>query len=316
VVSAGPAPLHRPNGPRAPLDPQAASWAAEYPFASNWLDVGQSGDPLWLHYLDEGPRDAPVVVLLHGNPTWSFYWRKLVVALRGTHRCIVPDHLGCGLSDRPQGWPYRLAGHIENLEKLLAHLRVDRFSLVLHDWGGAIGMGVATERLAAIDKIVVTNTAAFRSEDIPLSIAACRIPVFGTLAVLGLNGFARAATVRAVERRLTPAARAGLLAPYGNAHDRLATLRFVEDIPMKASHPSWARLARVEEKLPLLTGKPMLLLWGDADFCFTPKFRATWQRHFPQAAVHAWSDVGHYVMEDAHERVLPLATAFLAGDAK
>ena len=96
-------PANRPSGPRAPVQLKSASWASEYPFASQWLDVGTSGNPLWMHYLDEGPRDAPVVVMLHGNPTWSFYWRKLVVALRGQFRCIVPDHLGCGLSDRPQG---------------------------------------------------------------------------------------------------------------------------------------------------------------------------------------------------------------------
>lgn len=305
------APAPRPHGPRRPVEPAQASWAAEYPFASQWLDVGTPGNPLWLHYLDEGPKDAPVVVLLHGNPTWSFYWRKLVSALRTKYRCLVPDHLGCGLSDRPQGWSYRLADHIENVQKLLAHLEVKRFSLVVHDWGGAIGMGVATERPDDVDALVVTNTAAFRSQDIPLSIASCRIPVFGPLAVLGFNGFAQVATVRAVEKKLSPTAKAGLLAPYGTPHDRLATLRFVEDIPLKPSHPSYARLQRMEEKLSSLAQKPMLVLWGDADFCFTPKFRATWQRHFPHAEVHAWADVGHYVMEDAPERVLPLVEKFL-----
>ncbi len=301
-----------PNAPRAPVDVGASSWAAEYPFASRWLDLAAPGQPpLWLHYLDEGPRDAPVVVMLHGNPTWSFYWRALVTALRGRYRCIVPDHLGCGLSDRPQGWSYRLADHVDNVQRLLEHCGVRRFSLVVHDWGGAIGAGVATERPQDVERLVVTNTAAFRSRDIPPSIASCRIPVFGRLAVLGLNGFARAATVRAVERPLSRPAKAGLLAPYGNPHDRLATLRFVEDIPMKPSHPSWDRLTRIEERLPTLAHAPMLLLWGDADFCFTPKFRATWQRHFPAAQVHAWADVGHYVMEDAPERVVPLVAAFL-----
>ena len=127
------------------------------------------------------------------------------------------------------------------------------------------------------------------------------------------NAFAGAATFRAVEKKLTPAAKAGLLAPYGTPHDRIATLRFVEDIPMKESHPSWERLTRIEERLPLLKDKPMLLLWGDADFCFTPRFRARWQQIFPDAEVHAWPDVGHYVMEDAHERVLPLVQGFLGG---
>lgn len=304
-------PRQRPHGPRKVIDPGLQSWAPDYPFPSHWLDVGAEGNPLWLHYLDEGPREAPVVVLLHGNPTWSFYWRVLVRALSKRFRCIVPDHLGCGLSDRPTQWSYRLADHVDNVQKLLTHLGVGQFSLVLHDWGGAIGMGLATERPADVQKLVVTNTAAFRSKAIPLSIASCRIPVFGRLAVLGFNAFAQVATFRAVEKPLTAKARAGLLAPYSNSHDRLATLRFVEDIPLKPSHPSWSRLSRIEDKLALLADKPMLLLWGDADFCFTPEFRATWQRHFPRAEVHAWTDVGHYVMEDAPERVVPLVEQFL-----
>jgi haloalkane dehalogenase len=176
-------------------------------------------------------------------------------------------------------------------------------------------MGVATERPDMVERILVTNTAAFRSQDIPLSIASVRIPVFGSLAVLQFNAFAGAATVRAVERPLSADAKAGLLAPYGNAHDRIATLRFVEDIPMKPAHPSWQRLTRVEERLPLLADKPMMLVWGDRDFCFTPRFRARWQALFPRAAVHAFDDVGHYVMEDAPARVLPLATSLFSTGA-
>jgi cis-3-alkyl-4-acyloxetan-2-one decarboxylase len=268
-----------------------------------------------MHYLDEGPRDAPVVLMVHGNPSWSFYWRRLVAALSSTHRVIVPDHVGMGLSDRPQRWPYRLADHVDNLTKLVDHLGVRRFSLAVHDWGGAIGMGLATERPDALVSSIVTNTAAFRSRDIPPSIASVRIPVFGRVAVLRFNAFAGAATFRGVERRMDDATKRGFLAPYGNPHDRIATLRFVEDIPLRAAHPSYARLQRIEERLPLLADKPMLLLWGERDFCFTPKFRARWQQLFPRAEVRAYDDVGHYVMEDAHERVVPEARAFYAAHA-
>jgi haloalkane dehalogenase len=310
-------PSHRPNGPRAPVDPQSASWSAEYPFASQWLDVGAAGNPMWLHYLDEGPRDAPVVVMLHGNPTWSFYYRKLVMALRETYRCIVPDHIGCGLSDRPQKWTYHLADHVDNVAKLVDHLHVDAFSLVVHDWGGAIGMGLATERPDAVTSSIVFNTAAFRSPEIPPSIASIRIPVFGRVAVLNFNAFAGVATYRAMHKheRMTKTVKAGYLAPYGNAHDRIATLRFVEDIPMDLGHPSYGRLLQIEQKLPLLQSKPMMLVWGERDFCFTPKFRARWQQEFPNATVHALEDAGHYVVEDAHERIIPWMQEFLAKHA-
>lgn len=307
-------PRSRPHGPQRSVVPAQEPWAAEYPFSSHWFCLPTSTTtPMWMHYLDEGPRDAPVVVFLHGNPTWSFYWRKLVVALRDRYRCIVPDHLGCGLSDRPQDWSYTLDGHIAHVRALLAALQVKRFSLVVHDWGGAIGMGLATDAPGEVEKIVVTNTAAFRSTEIPPSIASVRIPVFGRVAVLHFNAFAGAATFRAVERPLSSAARAGLLAPYSNPHDRIATLRFVEDIPMKASHVSWERLQGIEERLGTLQQKPMMLVWGDQDFCFTPRFRARWQSLFPAATVHAFHDVGHYVNEDAPERIVPLARSFLDG---
>ncbi len=298
---------HPQQRPTRILHPAQTIWGSEYPFASHTLAVN-GGD---LHYLDEGPKDAPVLVCLHGNPTWSFYWRKVVQHFAPTMRVVVPDHMGCGMSDRPQHWSYRLADHVDNVQALLDHLDIDTFSLAVHDWGGAIGMGVATERPDAIDRLIVTNTAAFRSTDIPLSIASLRIPVFGPIAVLQFNAFASVATFRAVERKLSAEAKAGLLAPYSSPHDRIATLRFVQDIPMKSNHPSWQRLVRIEDKLVQLKSKPMLLLWGDADFCFTPKFRAHWQALFPEATVHAWSDVGHYVMEDAPERVLPLMERFL-----
>ena len=105
---------------------------ALYPFSSQWLDLGG----MRMHYLDEGPRDAPVVLMLHGNPTWSFYYRNLVLALRRTHRCIVPDHIGCGLSDKPDAahYDYHLSSRIDNIVSLVNHLHLPQaLTLVLHD---------------------------------------------------------------------------------------------------------------------------------------------------------------------------------------
>ena len=265
-----------------------------------------------MHVLDEGPEKAPVLLCVHGNPTWSFYWRAIVRAFAGAYRVVVPDHIGCGLSDKPQDWPYRLDGHVRNLQTVIQALGLEHITYVVHDWGGAIAMGAATRDPARARRFVITNTAAVRSLRIPPSIASVRIPGFGPLAVRGLNAFARAATVRAVERSLSPAARAGLLLPYASWADRIATLRFVQDIPLSAAHPSYATLAAIEAGLPALADKPMLVLWGDADFCFTPHFRAEWERRFPGAEVHHWADVGHYVMEDAADRVIPLVEHFLA----
>jgi haloalkane dehalogenase len=279
-----------------------------YPWAGQTCTVDGGS----LHYIDEGPRDAPVMLAVHGNPTWSFYWRALIAHYAGRYRVVVPDHIGCGLSDKPQDWDYRLAQHVDNLSQLVNHLDLKDITLVVHDWGGAIGMGVATQQPQRFSRFVVTNTAAFLSRTIPPSIAVVKVPGFGALAVRGGNAFARAATHRAVTQPLSPEAKAGLLFPYGNWADRIATLRFVQDIPMGPSHPSHAALKQIDDGLAGLAEHPMLLCWGNDDFCFTPAFRAEWERRFPDATSIHWDDVGHYVMEDAPERLLAAMDAFLA----
>lgn len=288
--------------------PDVPAWRSLYPFASHFHRIG----PHALHYLDEGPRDAPPLLLVHGNPTWSFYWRRAVLQFRDRFRVVALDHLGCGLSDKPQDWPYRLADHVANLESLALHLDLRNITLGVHDWGGAIGLGFATRHPERVPRLVVTNSAAFRSSRLPLRIAACRIPLLGPLLVRGLNGFARAATVMATARGLRSDVAAGLLAPYASWGERVAVMRFVLDIPMDASHPSWATLSAIEEALGTLRDRPMLLVWGERDWCFTPAFREEWQRRFPSAEVEPIPDAGHYVLEDAPDRVLARIERFLA----
>ena len=262
------------------------------------------------HYLDLNPSAEECIVAVHGNPTWSFYWRTLT-SFSDNFRVIIPDHIGCGLSDKPQDWSYQLADHVQNLTDLLLSLEVKKIHLIVHDWGGAIGMGFATKYPDTIASITITNTAAFRSQEIPLSIASCRIPIFGSLAVRGCNAFAGVATWRATAKGLSKTVKKGLTFPYNNWKNRIATLRFVEDIPLKESHPSYATLTSIEEGLSKLQSHPMQILWGEQDFCFTPNFRKQWQERFPNAEVCAWDDVGHYVMEDASERVLERMKDFL-----
>ena len=136
-----------------------------YPFTGSFLGV-DGGE---LHYLDVGPQlptetDSPVMLAVHGNPTWSFYWRRLVAEFSDKYRVVVPDHIGCGLSDKPQEWGYRLEQHIDNLCQLIETLDLTNIVLVVHDWGGAIGFGAAARMPGRFSKFVVTNTAAFRSK--------------------------------------------------------------------------------------------------------------------------------------------------------
>lgn len=281
----------------------------EYPWDAHYLDVGAGR----LAYIDEGPRDGPALLMLHGNPTWSFYYRHLVRAFSDRYRVIVPDHLGCGRSDKPADYPYRLENHIENVGRLVETLGLSNIDLVVHDWGGAIGMGVAVSRPEKFRRFVVLNTAAFLSDQIPFTINLCKIPGFGALSIRGLNAFAKVALMRCVHdrARLTPAVRAGYVAPYDSWANRIANLRFVEDIPMTPRHPTHSLLSRIDEGLADLTGHPMLLCWGKHDFVFDENFYQEWRRRFPDAEAHFFEDASHYVLEDAHERIVPLMQDFL-----
>ena len=278
---------------------------AEYPFIPRFMDSNGHR----LAYLDEGK--GPVVVMLHGNPSWSYLYRKVVRQLQGRYRCIVPDHLGCGFSDKPQEASYSLNMHIHNLEALLQGLGIDRCTLILHDWGGDIGMGWAVRHPAQVAAIVACNTAAFASTRMPWRIAMCRWPIFGPLALRGLNAFARAAIFMAVSKKMRSEVAQGFLAPYDSWENRIALLRFVQDIPMNKEHPSWLTLAAIEAGLPLFAATPMLLCWGGADFCFDRHFYDEWRCRFPQAEAHYFTDAGHYLFEDALEDIAPLISRFL-----
>lgn len=279
----------------------------DYHFTSHYLEL----EPGRLHYLDEG--EGPVVILLHGNPTWSYYYRSLARLLAKNFRVIVPDHMGCGLSDKPQKYEYTLANHIENITKLLEHLKISRTSLVAHDWGGAIGMGVATGSSRVIEKIVVLNSAAFRSTRIPFRIRICRWPIIGKCIVKGLNGFAYPATFMAVEKKLDKRTAQAYLLPYDSWQNRIAIYEFVKDIPLEEHHRSYRTLVSIEEKLETLKTEstPMLIVWGGKDFCFNDHFFKEWLRRFPNCQSHYLENGGHYLLEDEKEIVEPLIEGFL-----
>lgn len=278
------------------------SWRNAYPFASHWLEL----DEYRYHYLDEGdePGRTPLLAV-HGNPTWSFYWRNVLLRFRDRYRCVAVDHIGCGLSDKPQAYNYCLRQHRDNLLALIEHLDLQQITLLVHDWGGAIGLAAAVEQPQRFARIILLNTGAFPPPYLPHRIAACRWPVVGKLAVRGANAFARAAVTMAMSRRsLDPVARAGLLAPYGNWHDRVAIERFVEDIPMRREHPTYAMLETLERRLPTLSELPIQLIWGMNDWCFRPECLRRFQQIWPHAETRELSDAGHYVLEDATEDVL------------
>lgn len=286
--------------------PSRAGFEQEYPFASRFLDF----DGLQYHYIDEG--SGPTLLMVHGNPTWSFAWRQLVRDLSTQYRVIAVDHMGCGFSSKPADYEYTLAMHIRNLQRFVETLELQDITLFAHDWGGAIGMGTAGQLPERFQRFVLFNTAAFRSQRIPFRIAVCRWPVFGTLALRGLNAFSRAALTMAVTKKLSPAVKRGYLAPYDSWANRVAVQRFVQDIPLKESHQTYATLHQVEDSLAQFTNHPMLLVWGERDWCFTTAFLDEFQQRFPHAETLRLPTAGHYVFEDAHAEILPRVKTFLA----
>lgn len=284
-----------------------------YPFTGRYFDL----DGLALHYLDEGSGEP--VVMLHGNPSWSFYYRNLVMALAGRYRCIVPDHIGCGLSDKPgdDRYDYTLRRRVDDLERLLDHLGIDRgVTLVLHDWGGMIGMAYAARHRSRIKRLVILNTAAFhlpKEKRFPFALRLCRDTRLGALLVRGMNAFSLAASFVGCRANPMPKdIRRAYRLPYNTWQNRIATLRFVQDIPLIPGDRSYDLVSAVAAGLGDFSDLPTAIFWGERDFVFDSTFLAEWEQRFPRAEVHRYPEAGHYILEDMKEEVIPLIASFFA----
>ncbi len=267
-----------------------------YPFRSHFLNL----DGRNLHYVDEG--QGRTILMLHGNPTWSFYYRNLIQTFSPKFRTVVPDHMGCGMSDKPQDYDYSLETHIQNTYKLIRFLDLKKIILIVHDWGGAIGFGLVTRYPELFDRIVILNTAAYPSEHIPQRINLLRQGRFGEWLTRKLNLFAWPATFMTTVKKLPRAIKEGYLLPYNSWENRIAVARFVQDIPMEKEHKTYRTLADIEARLAALP-HPKLILWGGRDFCFNHHFFEKWVQIYPGAEAHWFAGAGHYVLEDALDEV-------------
>lgn len=267
----------------------------EYPFAGRFV----RGPRGFLHAVDEGPRDAPAVVFLHGNPSWSYLWRAPIRALSKDHRVIALDHLGAGLSGDLPSTAYTLTERIEDVEVALQELGVDNFALVGHDWGGAIALGVTRRNLGRVRALALSNTAGFTGLKLPWSIRMCRLPGLGPLLLENWNAFLGVAVRRCTAQPLDAARRAAYLLPHAEPNRRRSIRAFVEDIPFSAADRSHAEISAIESALPQVGERPVLLLWGERDWCFHPGFRRTFEARLPQAEVVRLESAGHWWPEDA-----------------
>ena len=292
------------------------SWKELYPFESNFLEIPQSevsDNLVRLHYVTQGSGDQ-TVLCVHGNPTWSFTFREVLRNVSEQARVMAVDHIGCGLSDKPAKYKYTLEQHVGNLARLIEKLDLKRITLLVHDWGGAIGMGAALRVPERIERLVILNTAMFPPPYVPWRIAACRLPVVGPWAVRRLNLFARAALTMTLNRLplLDKPVAAGLIAPYKDWNSRIAIARFVQDIPRRKNDPTWQLLSRIEDGVSLFQDRPARIVWGMRDWCFRPECLERIKLLLPQAKVRQLDDVGHYVMEEAAGEVVETVRDCLA----
>ncbi len=286
---------------------------AGWPYTERKVEI----DGFQMAYVDEG--SGPPVLLVHGNPTWSFYYRSLLRALPAAGlRAIALDHIGMGRSDKPTAaeYPHTLSRRVQDFDAFVAAVVPEGpVSIVAHDWGGAISLAWAVDHPERIDKLVLLNTGAFplpADKSMPWSLRAARVPGLGDFAVRRLNAFSLGALVMGSGQHwLGAEARRGLLDPYDSPAHRVAVHRFVMDIPLSAADPAYSVLAHTEECLPRLADKPAMMFWGMKD----PVFDAVVLDHLaallPKAEVHRYADAGHYVLEDAADRIVPAATRFL-----
>lgn len=287
-----------------------------YPFRNGFVETPHGR----MHYAELG--SGPPILCIHGNPTWSFLYRKFLTGLSGSHRVVALDLIGFGLSEKPthpEG--YSAEGHVADVVALIDALDLRDLTLVVQDWGGPIGVGAAAERPERVQTIVAMNTWAFAPDtesnfSLPLPLQILRVPVVGEELVQGLAIFNRVFVPLAIARpeRRTALVRRAYDRVQGSWGERAGTLAFPRMIPTSLDHPAARQLARDDAFLSSFRGR-VLLAWGMKDIAFSPQVLASWRKRFPSAPVLKLPEAGHYLQEDAAERIVPWLAAELSAES-
>lgn len=295
---------------------QQWTFGGTWPYAPRWFATGDGR----MHYVDEGPPTGRPVIMLHGNPTWGYLYRNFIPALVGAgFRAVVPDHLGFGRSDKPDDPNlYRIDRHAARLDALLETLDLRDATVVPQDWGGPIGLTWAARHPQRIRSLAILNTLAHqrpRDVPMPLPLHLFRASGLGEIMVKGMHAFVRGFLFKAgiVHReRITPEMRAAYLAPHPTWSSRTGILVFPREIPSGPSGRVSDFLATLHDGLMALRDRPAFIAWGMRDPAFTPAYlERLWLRDFPRAEVLRFEDAGHFVQEDAYERIVPALVDFL-----
>ncbi|MGH3633216.1 MAG: haloalkane dehalogenase [Mycobacterium sp.] len=262
-----------------------------YPFVSRWFDSTRGR----LHYVDEG--SGTPILLCHGNPTWSFLYRDIVVALRDRFRCIAPDYLGFGLSERPAGFGYTIAEHASVIGELVDHLGLDGYLTMGQDWGGPVSMAVDVARADRVRGVVLGNTWFWPADTLSMK-AFSKVMSSRPMqyAILQRNFFVERLIPAGTGRRLSAAVMAHYRAVQPGPQDRPGVARLPKEI--LAARPLLEQLSR--EVPAALGGKPALLVWGMKDQAFRPgSMIPRILTAFPDHVVVELTNAKHFIQEDA-----------------
>jgi cis-3-alkyl-4-acyloxetan-2-one decarboxylase len=268
-----------------------------FPFEARYL---RGPADVRLHYVDEGPRDATPLLFAHGNPTWSYLWRRQIADLSAQgHRCVAFDHMGFGRSDKPPHLSvYTLRAHIDNAIALVDALDLHEVVLVAHDWGGPIGLGAVLERRERLRALVLMNTWAWELPSfLPPFIREFRTEGLGEILALGGNLFVESIPGGMARRDIDPVMMEAYRAPFPDYWSRAGTLAFQREIPLTERDRSARLMGSIHERLPELD-VPVLLVWGLRDRVFQPVFLEQWRELFPAASTVELDDAGHFLVED------------------
>jgi haloalkane dehalogenase len=264
----------------------------------------QAGD-VRLHYVDEGPRDAPTLLFVHGNPTWSYMWRTQIAELsKQGRRCVAFDHMGFGRSDKPPHLSrYSLQAHIEHARRLVDELDLTDVTLVAHDWGGPIGLGAMLDHTDRLSAAVLSNTWAWELPSfVPPFIREFRTEGLGEILVLGGNLFVESIPGGMANRETDPVMMDAYRAPFPDYWSRVGMLAFQRDIPFTERDKSAALMGSIHERVEQLD-IPVTLVWGMRDPVFQPVFMDQWRELFPDARVVEVEDAAHFVPEDRPDAI-------------
>jgi haloalkane dehalogenase len=267
-----------------------------YPFADHWFDYNGAA----IHYVDEG-RGLPVL-MLHGNPTWSFLYRDIIKGVTGVCRAIAPDYPGFGFSEHPSGYGYTAREHAAAIEALIDHLNLPRFVLVVQDWGGPIGMSVAVKRPQQIAGLVILNTWAWPSRGKMILFSHLMGDALGRWVIRRFNFFAKGVVPGSISRKdhKTPEILKAYTDPFPTPESRIGTWVFPRQIRM---NDAW--LAETERGLERLRDKPVEMVFAMKDPAFgRESVIERWKSYFSNVTVERIPDANHYIQEDAPDRIV------------